>query len=34
MDFLTTLPYVGIIILVCLNAWWVSKLDVTIEDED
>lgn len=34
MDFMTILPYAGIIILVALNAWWVSRLDVTIEDED
>jgi len=34
MDFLTALPYIGIILLVTINAWLVTTLDITIEDEE
>lgn len=33
MDFLTTFPYVGIIILIVINAVLVSKQKVVIDDD-
>lgn len=34
MDFLTGVPYWGILVLVLLNAWIVSRMDFEIEEED
>jgi hypothetical protein len=34
MDFLTLFPYIGIIVLVVINALLVLKRDVTVDDGD
>ena len=34
MDFWTSFPYIGIIVLVIINALLVLRQDVVIEDED
>ena len=34
MDFLTALPYWGIIIIILLNAWLVSKMDISFKEDD
>lgn len=34
MDFLTLLPYMGIIFLVVINALLVLKRDITIDESD
>ncbi len=34
MDFLTWVPYIGIIILVVLNALLVAKRKITVDDSD
>jgi hypothetical protein len=34
MDFLTLLPYIGIIVLVVINALLVLKRDITVDDSD
>jgi|TARA_B100001079_G_scaffold254272_1_gene248886 hypothetical protein len=34
MDFLTSLPYWGIIVIVILNAIIVSRMDISIDDPD
>jgi hypothetical protein len=34
MDFLTAFAYVGILLLILLNALLVSRLGITIDDED
>jgi len=34
MDFLTGLPYWGIIVIVVLNAIMVSQMDISIDDRD
>ena len=34
MDVMTLFPYVGIILLVVLNAVWVQLQDIVVEDDD
>lgn len=34
MDFLTSLPYWGIIVIVIINAIIVSRMDIRIDDPD
>jgi len=34
MDFLTLFPYIGIIVLVVINALLVLKRDITVDDSD
>jgi len=34
MDFLTTVPYWGILLVVIINAWIVSKMNVDIKEEE
>jgi 5'(3')-deoxyribonucleotidase len=34
MDFLTLFPYIGIIVLVIINALLVIKRDITVDDSD
>ena len=34
MDFLTLFPYIGIIVLVIVNALLVIKRDITVDDSD
>jgi hypothetical protein len=34
MDFLTSFPYWGILIVVVVNAVLVSRMDIRIDDED
>ncbi len=34
MDFLTGLPYWGILLLVVINAIIVSRMDITIDEEE
>lgn len=34
MDFLTLIPYIGIIVLVVLNAILVLKRKITVDDSD
>ena len=34
MDFLTAFPYIGIIVLVVLNALLVIKRTITVDDND
>ncbi len=34
MDFLTLLPYIGIIVLVVINALLVLKRDITVDESD
>jgi len=34
MDFLTSFPYWGILILVILNALIVSRMNIVVEDEE
>lgn len=34
MDFLTLLPYIGIIVLVVINAFLVLKRDITVDESD
>ena len=34
MDFLTSLPYWGIIVLVVINAIIVSRMDIKIDDKE
>ena len=34
MDFLTALPYWGIIVIILLNTWLVSRMKITFQDED
>lgn len=34
MDFLTLFPYIGIIVLVIINAFLVIKRDITVDDND
>ena len=34
MDFLTLLPYMGIIVLVIINALLVLKRDITVDESD
>lgn len=34
MDFLTLFPYIGIIVLVIINAFLVIKRDITVDDSD
>ncbi len=33
MDFLTSLPYWGILLIIAVNAVIVSRMDVTLDDE-
>lgn len=34
MDFLTLFPYIGIIVLVVLNALLVAKRNITVDESD
>jgi len=34
MDFVTLFPYIGIIVLVIINALLVLKRDITVDDSD
>ena len=34
MDFLTLFPYVGIIVLVIINAFLVLRRDITVDEND
>jgi len=34
MDFLTGFPYWGIIVVIIINAFIVSKMDIRIDDEE
>ncbi len=34
MDFLTLLPYIGIIVFVVINALLVLKRDITVDESD
>jgi len=34
MDFLTLFPYIGIIILVVINAFLVLRRDITVDDNE
>lgn len=34
MDFLTIFPYIGILVLIFINALVVSKMDIKIGDEE
>tara|TARA_B100000945_G_scaffold283254_1_gene252178 strand:- start:777 stop:887 length:111 start_codon:yes stop_codon:yes gene_type:complete len=33
MDFMTSLPYWGILLIIAVNAVIVSRMDVTLDDE-
>lgn len=33
MDFMTSLPYWGIVVIIAVNAVIVSRMDVTLDDE-
>jgi len=32
MDFLTSFPYWGIIVIILLNAWLVSRMNIVVDD--
>jgi hypothetical protein len=34
MDFLTSFPYWGILLLVAINAFVVTRMDVRVDDEE
>jgi len=34
MDFMTSLPYWGILVLVILNALIVSRMNITVEEDE
>lgn len=33
MDFLTFFPYIGILVLICINAWLVLKRKIYLNEE-